>query len=291
MGTQLNIIFCRIRPLSYGSWLVSHHIQKSKLAPMQNSTRWLAVTVGRMRRMSTAFRTSELSSRRYAAAPGNFVSPSHKLPFFLQVMRSHPPFWIPAPHSSTEDFVYNGMYIPKNTTFIMNCYDIHHNEERYPNPYAPIPPFLILYKAEKGTSRNRSVFDPDRFLDDQLTSSESSKLPNAMDRDHWAFGMGYVTTCFSPRRSPWTSYLIIISLACATVAASVRASTSQNESCGSRSHGCSGPTRLGPCPTNLLYLWGITMPRMETRHCHIASLSHRDMSKFKRFLRRSRKSR
>jgi len=86
-----------------------------------------------------------------------------------EVMRCHPPFWIPAPHSSTEDFVYNGMYIPKNTTFILNCYDIHHNEERYPDSF---------------------VFNPDRFLDDALTAAESSKLPNGMDRDHWAFGAG-----------------------------------------------------------------------------------------------------
>ncbi|KAI0287107.1 cytochrome P450 [Russula brevipes] len=66
------------------------------------------------------------------------------------VERAHSPFWMATPHYSTEDFVYNGMYIPKNTAVILNCYDIHHNEEKYPDP----------------------------------------KLPNAMDRDHWAFGAG-----------------------------------------------------------------------------------------------------
>ena len=39
------------------------------------------------------------------------------------------------PHYSTEDFVYNGMYIPKNTAVVLNCYDIHHNEEKYPDSY------------------------------------------------------------------------------------------------------------------------------------------------------------
>jgi cytochrome P450 len=41
------------------------------------------------------------------------------------------------PHCSIEDFVYNGMYIPKNTVVILNCYDIHHNEEKYPDSYGP----------------------------------------------------------------------------------------------------------------------------------------------------------
>ena len=53
------------------------------------------------------------------------------------MLRIHSPFWIPTPHFSTEDFVYNGMYIPKNTALILNLYDIHHNEEKYPDPYAP----------------------------------------------------------------------------------------------------------------------------------------------------------
>ncbi len=39
---------------------------------------------------------------------------------------------------------------------------------------------------------NRFAFKPERFLDDELTSAESSNLANPMDRDHWAFGAGYV---------------------------------------------------------------------------------------------------
>ncbi|KAI0284680.1 cytochrome P450 [Russula aff. rugulosa BPL654] len=86
-----------------------------------------------------------------------------------EVERIRAPFWIPPPHYSTEDFVYNGMYIPKNTAVILNCYGIHHNEEKYPDPFA---------------------FNPERFLGDTLTCAESSNLSNAMDRDHWAFGAG-----------------------------------------------------------------------------------------------------
>jgi cytochrome P450 len=86
-----------------------------------------------------------------------------------EVVRAHAPFWTPPPHFSTEDFVYNGMYIPKNTVLILNLYAIHHNEEKYPDPFA---------------------FKPERFLGDSLTCAESSKLTNPMDRDHWAFGAG-----------------------------------------------------------------------------------------------------
>ncbi|KAH9975033.1 cytochrome P450 [Lactifluus volemus] len=86
-----------------------------------------------------------------------------------EVQRAHPPFWMGVPHYSTEDFVYNGMYIPKNTALVLNCFEIHHNEEKYPDS---------------------STFNPDRYVGDTLTCAESSKLPNAMDRDHWAFGAG-----------------------------------------------------------------------------------------------------
>lgn len=50
-----------------------------------------------------------------------------------QVQRVYAPFWMATPHSSTEDFVYNGMFIPKDTVIVMNCYSLHHNEERYPD--------------------------------------------------------------------------------------------------------------------------------------------------------------
>ncbi|PCH43872.1 cytochrome P450 [Wolfiporia cocos MD-104 SS10] len=86
-----------------------------------------------------------------------------------EVLRCRAPFWMATPHCSDNDFVYKGMYIPVNTVMILNCYSLHHNEERYPEPF---------------------TFNPDRFADDNLSSTESSKLSNAMERDHWAFGAG-----------------------------------------------------------------------------------------------------
>ena len=44
--------------------------------------------------------------------------------------------------------------------------------------------------------RDRFTFNPDRYIDDHLSCSESAKLPNAMERDHWTFGAGYVWSFF-----------------------------------------------------------------------------------------------
>nr|GAT55589.1 cytochrome P450 [Mycena chlorophos] len=86
-----------------------------------------------------------------------------------EVQRIHSPFWVPTPHYSTQDFVYEGMFIPKDTVLLLNCWTIHHDETRYPDSY---------------------TFNPDRYLGDTLASSASSKLRDPMARDHWAFGAG-----------------------------------------------------------------------------------------------------
>ncbi|KAG6855791.1 hypothetical protein H0H87_010804 [Tephrocybe sp. NHM501043] len=86
-----------------------------------------------------------------------------------EVERVHAPFWMATPHCASEDFVYNKMYIPKNTVVVLNCYTLHHNEERYPDAH---------------------TFNPDRFLGDTLSCGESAKLANVMERDHWTFGAG-----------------------------------------------------------------------------------------------------
>ncbi|KAJ3543693.1 hypothetical protein NM688_g5830 [Phlebia brevispora] len=86
-----------------------------------------------------------------------------------EVLRVHAPFWNATPHEATEDFVYNGMYIPKGSALILNCYTMHHNEARYPDAF---------------------TFNPDRYLGDDLSSAESAHKANAMERDHWSFGAG-----------------------------------------------------------------------------------------------------
>jgi len=86
-----------------------------------------------------------------------------------EVQRVHAPFWMATPHCSSEDFVYQGQFIPKGTVMVLNCYTLHHNEERYPDSF---------------------TFNPDRYLGDNLSCAESAKLPNVMERDHWTFGAG-----------------------------------------------------------------------------------------------------
>ncbi|KAJ7836881.1 cytochrome P450 [Mycena olivaceomarginata] len=86
-----------------------------------------------------------------------------------EVERMHAPFWIPAPHCATEDYDYNGMFIPKDSVVVLNCFTLHHNEARYPDPFK---------------------FNPDRYLGDYLTSEDSAKLLDANARDHWTFGAG-----------------------------------------------------------------------------------------------------
>ncbi|KAJ7122896.1 cytochrome P450 [Mycena epipterygia] len=86
-----------------------------------------------------------------------------------EVQRVHAPFWMATPHCSTEDYEYNGMFIPKDTVMILNCFTMHHNEERYTDSH---------------------TFNPDRYMGDDLSCAESAKLSNVMERDHWTFGAG-----------------------------------------------------------------------------------------------------
>ncbi|KAJ7186808.1 cytochrome P450 [Mycena filopes] len=86
-----------------------------------------------------------------------------------EVQRVHSPFWNGTPHYSTEDYEYNGMFIPKDTVMVLNCFTMHHNPARYPDP---------------------ETFNPDRYLGDELSCAESAKLSDPMARDHWAFGGG-----------------------------------------------------------------------------------------------------
>ncbi|KIM37140.1 hypothetical protein M413DRAFT_13508 [Hebeloma cylindrosporum] len=85
------------------------------------------------------------------------------------VQRVHAPFWMATPHCTSQGFTYKGNYIPKDTAVVLNCYTLHHNEKRYPDPF---------------------TFNPERYLGDDLSCAESAKLGNAMDRDHWTFGAG-----------------------------------------------------------------------------------------------------
>ncbi|KAH8112313.1 cytochrome P450 [Phellopilus nigrolimitatus] len=87
-----------------------------------------------------------------------------------EVERVHNPFWLGTPHVASEDIVYKGQYIPKDTVLVLNTYSMHHNPERHPEPHK---------------------FNPERYINDRTNNTESANLPNAYERDNWMFGAGF----------------------------------------------------------------------------------------------------
>ncbi|KAJ5146289.1 Cytochrome P450 E-class group I [Penicillium bovifimosum] len=86
-----------------------------------------------------------------------------------EVERVHNPFWLGTPHVASEDFVYEGQYIPKDTVVVLNTWTMHHDSHRHSNP---------------------DKFNPDRYINDPLTSADSANSADPMERDHWMFGAG-----------------------------------------------------------------------------------------------------
>ncbi|EJD04512.1 cytochrome P450 [Fomitiporia mediterranea MF3/22] len=86
-----------------------------------------------------------------------------------EVERMHNPFWLGTPHVASEDFVYKGQYIPKDTVLVLNTYSMHYHPDRHPEPHR---------------------FNPERYINDSTNNTESANLPNAYERDHWMFGAG-----------------------------------------------------------------------------------------------------
>lgn len=83
--------------------------------------------------------------------------------------------WMPttilgaAPHACTKDDEYMGYHIPNGAGVMNNVYTINMDEERYPNP---------------------REFNPDRHMDDPLSSFESALNLDVSKRDHYTFGAG-----------------------------------------------------------------------------------------------------
>ncbi|KAL5518465.1 hypothetical protein ACEPAH_147 [Sanghuangporus vaninii] len=86
-----------------------------------------------------------------------------------EVERMRNPFWLGTPHVASEDFVYKGQFIPKDTVLVLNTYSMHHHPERHPDPYS---------------------FNPERYTNDGTNNTESANLSDPYERDHWMFGAG-----------------------------------------------------------------------------------------------------
>jgi cytochrome P450 len=61
-----------------------------------------------------------------------------RLPYIRAIIkeceRVHPPFLMVTPHKFDKGFVYNGTYIPKDATVVVDIWSLHHDESRYPEP-------------------------------------------------------------------------------------------------------------------------------------------------------------
>ncbi|KAI0570369.1 cytochrome P450 [Pyrenophora tritici-repentis] len=86
-----------------------------------------------------------------------------------EVERCHNPFWLGTPHAASKDVVYKDLLIPAGSVLVLNTWTMHHDPVRWPDPL---------------------TFNPERYLDDGLSSSESARLPDPYSRDHWTFGAG-----------------------------------------------------------------------------------------------------
>ena len=74
---------------------------------------------------------------------------------------------------------------------------MHRDPVRHPNPYTFDVSDDISTTTIHSQALTQSCQQPERYLNDTVTSAESAHLANPMERDHWAFGVGYV----SPRAS------------------------------------------------------------------------------------------
>lgn len=83
--------------------------------------------------------------------------------------------WLPAailgafPHATNREDSYAGYTIPAGAIVMLNTWAIHRDAERYPDPAA---------------------FQPERFIGDDTTSSESANRNDVALRDHFGFGAG-----------------------------------------------------------------------------------------------------
>lgn len=77
------------------------------------------------------------------------IEDEQNLPFcraiIKEVERCHNPFWLGTPHVSSEDFTYNGRFIPKDTVLVLNTWTMHHDEKRYPEAHTFNVRFLVKH--------------------------------------------------------------------------------------------------------------------------------------------------
>jgi len=86
-----------------------------------------------------------------------------------EVHRWGPVASLSVPHAATQDDIYDGMVIPKGTVCFPSITALNLDPERYPEP---------------------EVFNPDRFIHDEVPSAASAISSDYMKRDHYHYGFG-----------------------------------------------------------------------------------------------------
>lgn len=150
-----------------------------------------------------------------------------------EVERCYNPFWLSTPHFSTEDFVYKGQYIPKETMVVLNTWTIHHDEKRYPDP-------------------DTFNVSPPRRCCCYNDTPRSVRLQNMMNDNNSPIAT--CTTPSRPSRAPTCPTPASVTTgSSARGGASARPSASQSARTGSPSRASSGPStwrrRRPACPS------------------------------------------
>ena len=86
-----------------------------------------------------------------------------------ETLRWRPPITMGIAHANDADDEVEGFFIPKHSAVVGKIWAMHQDPHHYPNP---------------------EDFAPSRYESSTKTAFESSTEPNAMDRDHYAFGWG-----------------------------------------------------------------------------------------------------
>lgn len=91
-----------------------------------------------------------------------------------EVERCHNPFWLGTPHVASENFTYNGKFIPKDTVVVLNTWTMHHDEKRHPNPMEFNVSFIPLEVVQLWTQWDESLM---RYIKSSLigTSTTTSR--------------------------------------------------------------------------------------------------------------------
>ncbi|KZS89019.1 cytochrome P450 [Sistotremastrum niveocremeum HHB9708] len=80
-----------------------------------------------------------------------------------ETIRWKPPIPLGIPHSSTEDDIYQGSFIPRNTMVIFNAWGMCHNPQEYPDP-SVFNPSRFLKEIEDKVSLRDDVCDPEEII-------------------------------------------------------------------------------------------------------------------------------